>query len=224
MIFVFLKYFCEVSMKKMFVLVLLLLVFIIAQSFSLSPSVFKYAYGEWDIVGNRLVQNDLDSGMARVDVPYPQVGISEYQFNVQYKNGGADDGHAGFGIHIFVDKPAPGKAWGNGDSYLLWMNYDENAKGITKGLSAQVYKSLNHSQMDLVADFDLNKYSDLISEANADFVLPVKMIVNGISGDVKVYDPTNPAYVYTFNLGNKSPIDGNYVSLRTNSASFSFGM
>ena len=50
------------------------------------------------------------------------------------------------------------------------------------------------------------------------------MIVNGITGDVKVYDPTNSAYVYTFNLGNKSPINGNYVSLRTNSASFSFGM
>jgi hypothetical protein len=178
-------------MKKVLVLVLLLLVFIIAPSFGISPSVFKYAYGEWNIEGNRLVQNDLDAGMARVDVPYPQAGISEYQFNVQYINGGADDGHAGFGIHIFVDNPAPGKAWGNGDSYLLWMNYDENAKGITKGLSAQVYKSLNNSQMDLVADFDLNKYSNLISEANADFVLPVKMTVNGITGDVKVYDPTN---------------------------------
>lgn len=211
-------------MKKNLVFFLLLLVFIIAPSFGLSPTVFKYAYGEWVIEGNRLVQKDLNSGMARVDISYPQAGISEYQFNVQYENGGTDDGHAGFGIHIFVDKPAPGKAWGNGDSYLLWMNYDENAKGITKGLSAQVYKSLNHSQMDLVADFDLNEYSHLISESNADFVVPVKMIVNGITGDVKVYDPTNSSYVYTFNLGIKSPINGNYVSLRTNSASFSFGM
>lgn len=211
-------------MKKFLVLFLLLLVFIIAPSFSLSPDVFKYAYGDWNIEGSRLVQNDLNSGMARVDISYPQVGISEYQFDVQYEKGGADDGHAGFGIHIFVDKPAPGKAWGNGDSYLLWMNYDENAKGITKGLSAQVYKSLNHSQMDLVADFDLNQYSHLLSEANADIVLPVKLSVNGITGDVKVYDPTDSSYVYTFNLGNKSPIIGNYVSLRTNSASFSFGM
>jgi hypothetical protein len=49
------------------------------------------------------------------------------------------------------------------------------------------------------------------------------MTVNGITGDVKVYDPTDPGYVYTFNLGNKNPIKGNYVSLRTNSGSFSFG-
>ncbi|MDA3808904.1 MAG: hypothetical protein PF518_01110 [Spirochaetaceae bacterium] len=197
--------------------------FAITQSFGISPSVFKYAYGQWDVVGDRLVQSDLEAGMARVDIPYPQNGIAMYQFNVQYKNGGAEDGHAGFGIHIFVDKPAPGKAWGNGESYLLWLNYDENAKGVTKGLSAQVYKSLNNSQMDLVADFDLNKYAPMITEANANLVLPIKMTVNGITGDVKVYDPTDPGYVYTFNLGNKNPIKGNYVSLRTNSGSFSFG-
>jgi len=211
-------------MKKMFVLVFLLFVFVLAPSFGLSPADFKYAYGQWDISGDKLIQSDLDAGMARVDIPYPQIGIAAYNFNVQYKAGGTDDQHAGFGLHVFVDEPAPGKAWGNGNSYLIWLNYDENAKGITKGLSAQVYKSLNHSQMELLADFDLNKYAHLLNADNSDFVIPVKMLINGITGDVKVYDPTMEGYVYSFNLGNSKPIIGNYVSLRTNSASFSFGM
>ena len=198
--------------------------FVLAPSFSLSPDDFHYAYGQWVLAGDRLVQNDLKAGMARVDIPYAQEGVANYQFNVQYRAGGSEDNHAGFGIHIFVDKPAPGKAWGNGKSYLLWLNYDENPKGISSGLSAQVYKSLNHSQMELVADFDLNEYAPLLNASNLNLVIPVKMEVDGISGDVKIYDPTKEGWVYRFNLGNEMPLEGNYVSLRTNSASFSFGL
>ena len=211
-------------MKKVLFLIVLLSVFILLPLFSISETDFKYAYGQWDVVGERLVQSDLEAGMARVDIPYVQRGIATYQFNVKYVNGGQEDKHAGFGIHIFVDKPAPDKAWGNGESYLIWVNYDENVKGISKGLSAQVYKSLNHSQMKLVADFDMNKYADLLTEENINLIIPVKMTVNGITGDVKIYDPIDPNWVYKFNLGNKSPITGNYVSLRTNSGSFSFGL
>ncbi len=211
-------------MKKLILLAVLLSVIIILPIYSLAPIGYKYAYGQWNLVGDRLVQSDLKAGMARVDIPYPQAGIVTYQFNVRYEKGVEDDAHAGFGIHIFVDKPAKGKAWGNGKSYLLWLNYDENAKGITKGLSAQVYKSLSNSKMELVADIDLNKYAYLLTEENLHTIVPVKMVVNGFNGDVKIYDPTDPNYVYVFNLGNTASLKGSFISLRTNSASFSFGL
>lgn len=211
-------------MKKVLLLPLLLFIIALSPSFGISPEDFLFANGQWDVSGNRLIQKDINAGLARVDIPYAQNGIARYNFNVQYKNGGIDDRHAGFGIHVFVDKPAPGKAWGNGRSYLLWLNYDEDPKGITKGLSAQVYKSLSHSRMELVADFDLNKFAPLLIAANLDMVIPVNMEVNGNTGDVKIYDPTRSGWVYKFNLGNTAPLSGNFVSLRTNSASFSFGM
>ena len=213
-------------MKRLILLVALLSVIMILPLYSLSLSTtgYHYAYGQWSLVGDRLVQNDLKAGMARVDIPFPQSGIVTYQFNVRYEKGAEDDAHAGFGIHVFVDKPAKGKAWGNGKSYLLWLNYDENAKGITKGLSAQVYKSLSNSKMELVADIDLNQYVYLPTEENMSVIVPVKMVINGFNGDVKIYDPTDPNYVYVFNLGNTSALRGNFISLRTNSASFSFGM
>ncbi len=210
-------------MKKS-VLITVFLSVIMIPLFGLSTSDFKYAYGQWEIMGDRLVQKDVKAGMARVDIPYPQAGIVTYQFNVKYEKGAEDDAHAGFGIHVFVDKPAKGKAWGNGKSYLLWLNYDENAKGITKGLSAQIYKSITNSRMELVADIDLNKYAYLLTADNLNVVIPVKMTINGFNGDVKIYDPTDPTWVYVFNLGNTSPLKGNFISLRTNSASFSFGM
>ncbi len=211
-------------MKKLLLILVFLSVIMLLPLYSLSPENFHYAYGQWNVVGDRLVQRDVKAGMARVDIPYPQAGIVTYQFNVKYESGGTDDMHAGFGIHIFVDKPAKGKAWGNGKSYLLWLNYDENPKGITKGLSAQVYKSLSNSKMKLIADIDLNKYAYLLTEENMSVVVPIKMSVNGYNGDVKIYDPTDPTWVYVFNLGNTAPLKGGYVSLRTNSSSFSFGM
>ena len=209
-------------MKKLLLLMLFIFMYLLTPSFGISPDDFAYAYGQWEIAGDRLIQSDIDAGMARVDIPYMQKGIATYQFNVQYENGGIEDKHAGFGIHIFVDNP--GKAWGNGHSYLLWINYDENAKGITKGLSAQVYKSINDFQMEQVADFDLNIYSHHLTEKNMDLQIPVKIVVNGNTGDVKVYDPTTTNWVYEFNLGNEKPLTGNFVSLRTNSSSFSFGL
>ncbi len=211
-------------MKKLFLFTVLLSLVMILPLYSLTPSDFHYAYGQWSVVGDRLVQSDVKAGMARVDIPFPQAGIVTYQFNVKYVTGGLDDMHAGFGIHVFVDKPAKGKAWGNGKSYLLWLNYDKNAKNITKGLSAQIYKSTSNSKMELVADIDLNKYAYLLTPENLHVVVPIKMTINGFNGDVKIYDPTDPTWVYVFNLGNKTPLTGKYISLRTNSASFSFGM
>ena len=151
-------------MRKLVVMIILLSIILIVPLFSLSAIDLDFAYGKWAVIGDRLYQSDLKAGMARVDIPAPQAGMMVYEFNVRYEDGGTDDMHAGFGIHIFVDKPSGGKSWGNGESYLLWINYDENAKEITKGLSAQIYKSLSHSKMELIADIDLNDYAYLLTE------------------------------------------------------------
>ena len=211
-------------MKRILLVVLVLVFISVVPLFSLSAADLSFAYGKWAVVGDRLYQNDVKSGMARVDIPAPQAGMMVYKFNVRYEAGGTDDMHAGFGIHLFVDKPAPGKAWGNGNSYLLWLNYDDNAEGVTKGLSAQIYKSTGNSKMELLADIDLNQYTYLLTEDVLDMIIPVKMIVNGFNGDVKIYDPTDSSYVYKFNLGNTAPLTGKFISLRTNSMGISFGM
>ncbi len=210
-------------MRRLVVIVILLAVVSIIPLFSLSTADLDFAYGKWAVMGDRLFQTDVKAGMARVDIPAPQAGMMVYEFNVRYEDGGTEDMHAGFGIHVFVDKPASGKAWGNGKSYLLWLNYDENAKGITKGLSAQIYKSLSNSKMELVADIDLNDYTYLLTEDLLDMVIPVKMVVNGFNGDVKIYDPSDSSYVYKFNLGSTAPLAGKFISLRTNSMGISFG-
>ncbi|MBN2655637.1 MAG: hypothetical protein JXR86_01150 [Spirochaetales bacterium] len=210
-------------MKKTPFLVAALLLFAALPSTALPVDQFHYAYGQWEIEGDRLVQTDLLAGMARVDIPYLQEGTVVYDFNVRYEDGGTEDLHAGFGIHIFVDNPAPGKAWGNDKSYLLWLNYDADPEGISPGLSAQIYKSLSHHEMELVADYDLNRYAPLLADSNKDVAIPVLMEVNGYTGDVKIADPLRDGWVYRFTLGNKEPLSGKFVSLRTNSGSFSFG-
>jgi len=97
-------------------------------------------------------------------------------------------------------------------------------KELQKAFSAQIYKSLTNSKMELIADIDLNQYAYLLTEEVLDMVIPVKMVVNGFNGDVKIYDPTDSSYVYKFNLGNTAPLTGQFISLRTNSMGISFGM
>lgn len=210
-------------MKKSILPVLAMLLCIALPSAALSVDNFHYAYGQWSVEGDRLVQSDLLAGMARVDIPFPQSGEVEYDFNVRYEDGGTDDLHAGFGIHLFVGTPAPGKAWGNDKSYLLWLNYDADPSGISAGLSAQIYRSISNHEMKLIADYDLNRYAPLLTGANSARVVPVKIIVNGDTGDVWIADPLKDNWGYQFNLGNTEPLKGNYISLRTNSGSFSFG-
>lgn len=210
-------------MKRIILAVLVVSLLSIVPLFSLSAIDLNFAEGNWAVKGDRLYQSNIKAGMARVDIPAPQAGMMVYEFNVRYQNG-AEDKHAGFGIHLFVDKPAKGKAWGNGDSYLLWLNYDENAKEINKGFSAQIYKSINNIKMELIADIDLNQYAYLLTEDVLNMVIPIKMVINGFNGDVKIYDPTDSTYVYKFNLGNTSALTGQYISLRTNSMGISFGM
>lgn len=186
----------------------------------------QFASGNWSLVGARLYQNDTKAPLAKVNIKVPQNGAMVYDFNVRYE-AGAEDGHAGFGIHLFADKVHTGKSWGNGNSYLLWLNYDEKplSKAIPKGFSAQVYKSNTNSSMDLVQSIDLNQFTYLLTPQNLMQPLPIKLYMNGNNGEVRVYDPTNPNYYYYFYINRKDvPMKGAWVSVRTNGGKFSFGM
>lgn len=188
------------------------------------------AWGDWSFEGTRLVQKDSETGIAKFVIPVTQAGTMTYSFNVKYVDGVLEDGHGGFGIHIFADSVGKGYAWGAGNSYLLWLNYDENPRDVTAGLSAQVYKSTSDSEMELLVDYDLNWVIEKLAGMGytVDQVLsqpiPIKIVVNGNTGDVKFYDPIVENYVYTFKLPISHPLFGNYVALRTNGMSVSFGM
>ncbi len=207
-------------MKKMFS-VLFCLSIILSTSLSADALAITAAYGDW-LVSSSDAQSDSESSMAKASMAVPQEGTMVYEFKAAYKDG-LEDGHGGFGIHVFVDEPAPGKAWGEGDSYLLWLNYDENPadSSIPSGLSAQVYKSTNNSRMDLVQSISLSAIEPLVI-GNMDQKLPVKLVIDGNTGMAKVYDPFRADYAYTFKLSSDAPLKGDYVSLRTNGVSVNF--
>ena len=118
--------------------------FVIAPVFAQTVTLPEYvaASGKWSLVGSRLFQNDETARLAKVNFRVPQAGPMIYEFNAKYEGGG-EDGHGGFGIHLFVDAVVNKASWGSGNSYLLWLNYDEKPldKKIPAGLSAQVYRS-----------------------------------------------------------------------------------
>jgi hypothetical protein len=189
---------------------------------------YRFAAGKWQFVGERLFQNDAKAGLAKVNFKVPQSSIMLYEFNARYETG-AEDGHGGFGLHIFGDTAIDKASWGSGNSYLLWLNYDENpvTKGIPKGLSAQVYRSYSHSWMELVDNVDLNEYAYLLTEENLSGSVPVRLIVNGDSGEVRIFDPTDPSlrdYFYFYLDLKGASLKGEYVALRTNGMILSFGM
>ncbi|MCL2477909.1 MAG: hypothetical protein FWF22_00305 [Treponema sp.] len=188
----------------------------------------QFASGSWTIIGSRLYQTDVTAPLAKTNIRIPQSGPMIYEFNVRYEDG-LQDGHAGFGVHIFGDSAYDGKSWGAGNSYLLWLNYDENpvTPGFIKGFSAQVYRSRSNSVMDLVASYDLNQYLPYITWSDITNPVPVRIWVNGNTGEVRVYDPTDPQFInyWYFYLDSKDlPLKGDWISLRTNSASVSFGL
>ena len=186
---------------------------------------FATGSGNWGFIGSRLYQNDIKAGLAKVNIRAPQNGPMIYEFNVRYEDG-IEDGHGGFGIHVFADNVMNQASWGSGTSFLLWLNYDDNpiTKGIPKGFSAQVYRSVNNSEMDLVESFDLNQYAYLLTYENVADPVPAKIWVDGNTGEVRVYDPTDPdlEYYFYFFLPAKN-LKGNWVSLRTNGLKLSFG-
>ncbi len=183
-------------------------------------------WGDWELQSGRMYQNDDHTSSSRIHWEIEQEGKMLYNFNVRYEGGGTEDLHGGFGIHIFVDKPSRGFAWGDGNSYLLWLNYDADPAGgnVPAGLSAQVYKSKSNSTMELVQSISLKNYEYLLTRQNLGYSLPIKLLVDGNTGDAWIYDPINPTTRYRFNLGADSALSGDYISLRTNSLAVSFGV
>lgn len=164
------------------------------------------------------------AGMAQAYMRLPQSGIMQYEFDVKYVDGGQDMFGA-FGFHIGIDKPARGKSWGNGKSYLLWLTFDPKAYGGS-GVYGQAYRSKSHSVMDMLHnptayEVPMSRLKDINLNRMAQYALPVKVRIDYDTGRVKVWDPVIPNYYYKFSLG--GPIRGGYVSARTNSLAVSFG-
>ena len=210
---------------KRFVL-FVLVIGITASLFAQVPE-STFASGSWRFIGSRLYQNDAKSGLAKANFKVPQSGPMLYEFNTKYE-GGAEDGHGGFGIHIFVDSAINRASWGAGKSYLLWLNYDEKpiSKDIPAGLSAQVYRSTTNSRMELIASIPLSDYEPLLTDDNLSYPIPFRIEANGNTGEVRIYDPADPDgnYFYFFIDKRELPLRGNYVALRTNGIKLSFAL
>jgi hypothetical protein len=187
-----------------------------------------FASGSWGFIGPRLYQNDARAKLAKVNFKAPQSGLMLYEFNVRYE-GGAEDGHGGLGIHIFVDNAFNRASWGAGKSWLLWLNYDEKplSKDIPVGLSAQVYRSISNSRMELIYSIPLTDHEPFLTKENLASPITFRIIANGDTGEVRIYDPTDPdnkKYYYFFIDKKDLPIKGNYVALRTNGMKLSFAL
>ena len=190
--------------------------------FADSHGFFGTPEGQWSMSGTRLYQNDTTAPRAKAWLAIPQNGSMVYEFTIRYEGGG-EDGHGGVGIHILGDKAPAGKSWGFGNSWLLWLNYDVNAtaKGVPKGLSAEVYKSTSNSKMEVVKSIDLNPFIGLLS-ANLDVDIPVKLTFLANKGRVIIADPTGVTAGWYVDLPGSKGASGNYVAVRTNSVAVSF--
>jgi hypothetical protein len=189
---------------------------------------YEAASGKWEPSENRLYQNDEGARLAKINISVPQSGATVYEFNTRYESG-AEDGHGGFGLHVFGDKAFNSASWGSGKSYLLWLNYDENpiSSQIPGGLSAQIYRSSTNSRMELVESISLNEYASLLTDENLASPVPFRIIVDGSTGEVRVYDPTDPnleSYRYFYIDREDIPLNGNWVALRTNGIRLSFAL
>ena len=189
---------------------------------------YTFASGSWRFVGPRLYQNDANASLAKVNLKVPQSGIMLYSFNVKYE-GGAEDGHGGLGIHIFMDNAVNWATWGAGKSYLLWLNYDKKplSRDIPAGLSAQVYRSVSNARMDLISSIPLAGYESFLTKEYLASPITFRIIANGNTGEVRIYDPTDPnnkKFFYFFIDKKDLPLKGNYVALRTNGIKLSFAL
>ena len=188
----------------------------------------QFAAGRWGFTGTRLYQMDTNAGLVKMNMRVPQSGPMIYEFNARYESG-LENGHGGFGIHVFMDSAFNGVSWGGANSYLLWLNYDENpyTPGFVRGFSAQVYRSRSNSVMDLVASYDLNEYLPYITMEDITTPVPIRIWVDGDTGEVRAYNPADPDWseYFVFYLDRRDlPLRGNWIALRTNGVSVSFGM
>lgn len=211
--------------------------------------------GEWTVREGRLIQEDPRDPLARADRRVPQDEPYELEFSIRYVSGGlgeqpleeAPELHAGFGIHLGVDAPARGRrAWGSGESYLLWMNLDTREQTrLTRpehyGLRAQLYQSTTNSVMDLARDPLLARNPELSNFLVDDFVsldivealkpwgvnLTMEDLAILLEEDLRINIQVDPrsgsigildptAPVRFYLQANPEILRGTYVSLRTN--------
>ncbi|MFP4483371.1 MAG: hypothetical protein ACOCYG_03345 [Spirochaetota bacterium] len=216
---------------------------------------WQAGHGEWFIENGRLVQADTETGLARIDRRLPQRGTYQIDFIIRYRDGGYESRddlenlrlHGGFGVHVGVTDPPLGRAtWGNGESYLLWLNLDTRADTRRNspehyGFRAQVYESTDNSTMALwETSFAERYFGD--SRMSIDLVealenygvevtlqdgqqylvrdIPVSIRVDTETGRIGVKDPTAPIRFY-FDV-DPDILEGDYISLRTNSLGVEF--
>ena len=195
---------------------------------------WQAAGGAWKADG-RLVQGDAQAPIAQIRRQLPQSGVYEMNFTIAYAAGGYKNMQealqgkyrAGFGVHIGIDKASPGRSWGNGKSYLLWVNLDTLVPRNSPhfGLRGQVYQSRSDVDMTLM---DKNNVEIMPITAAINYLgkipgqaFPVRLVINTNDGEIRVYDPADPSYYYYFYLDPKL-LKGSWVSLRTSKLSAAF--
>jgi len=209
------------------IMTLVLTVALVPAAFAVSQTVmfdgdgWQVGEGSWSTSRGRLEQTEPRTGRAKANLPATQSGDTEIRFDARYV-GGAEDGYAAFGIHVLMDSPNRGRAWGNGDSYLLWLTYDPAAYGGS-GAYAQVYRSRSGSDMTRVSHIEIPRsYLAGVTLANVgNITLPVRIRIDTATGRVRVKDPVDPDLWWAFSLGTRN-LSGRNIGLRTSSVAASF--
>ena len=205
------------------------------QPLSIEGNLWFPTEGQWKVNNTELQQIDPTSARAKINLKVDQIGHVEYQFRVRQLKG-LEDGYGGFGVHIMLRNPNKGISWGNGQSYLLWLTYDQKTYG-NDSLRAQVYESINGTSMDLTSCESLNcnqfigllydfgipirNIVNLNTKKLEDLSFPIRIQVNSDDGHIKIKDPYHPLRWWHFFLGNGS-MYGTHISLRTSSISAIF--
>ena len=190
--------------------------------FADSHGLYGTPEGDWRFSGSRFYQNDEDAPRAKAWLAVPQKTSMIYEFTMRYEGGG-QDGHGGVGLHILGNSASNGKAWGFGDSWLLWLNYDidPEAPMVPRGVSAQIYKSSNDTTMEIVKSVSLSSYAAILAD-NLYTDIPMKLTFLKDSGRVIIADPTGMTAGWYIDLPGARGDSGMYVAARTNGVSVSF--
>ena len=190
--------------------------------FSREAEMFGTPEGDWSIEGGRLVQENSGAPRAKAWMQILQEGSVVYEFTMSYE-GGAEDGHGGVGIHILANSIPQGDSWGMGDSWLLWLNYDEapTAPGVPRGLSAQLYKSQSDTTMEIVETVSLRSLEPFLADV-LDSEIPIKLTFLADRGEVFITDPLGTGDGWYVELPGSAGKSGRYAAIRTNGMRVSF--
>lgn len=204
------------------ILTVMMITFAAAAAFAQEGEMFGTPEGDWSIRGGRLTQENSGAPRAKVWMRVPQEGSVVYEFTMRYE-GGAEDGHGGAGIHILADAIPPGISWGMGDSWLLWLNYDEapSAPGVPRGLSAQLYRSESDISMEIVKSVSLESLEPALADM-LDSDIPIKLTFLADRGEVFITDPLGTGDGWYVELPGSAGMSGRYAAVRTNGVRVSF--